>query len=181
MAIDSEILAGFYWYCAIIGTIIFVIKTALPINSGTEISADFTSITDTDSSFGLFTIEGISAFFMCSGWMGWLSYDHLKYGLELSAAIAVISGILGMVFFTWLISIFKKLEHNPKPNLAELVGKTGKAYLKFKPFSSGKIEIELNSKLSVIDAYNNSDEEIEVFDLIKVVKVENDNVYIVKE
>lgn len=179
--IDSEVLSGFYWYCAIIGTIVFVIKTALPIHSGTEISADFTSLTDSDSSFGLFTVEGISAFFMCSGWMGCLAYDHLKYGLEMSAVVALISGILGMVFFTWLISVFKKLEHTPKVDLNELVDKTGKAYLKFAPRGAGKIEIELNSKLSVIDAYNDSDVEINVFDLIKVTRVENDNVYIVKE
>ena len=86
-----------------------------------------------------------------------------------------------MVFFTWLISVFKKLEHTPKVDLNELVDKTGKAYLKFAPRGAGKIEIELNSKLSVIDAYNDSDVEINVFDLIKVTRVENDNVYIVKE
>ena len=46
---------------------------------------------------------------------------------------------------------------------------------------NGKIQIEFNSKLDTIDAVNESDEYIEAFNQIKVTKIENSVVYIVKE
>ncbi len=169
-----------FFYCGIIGTVIFLLKTLLPVDSGSEISSDFTGMTDNDSSLSLFTIESISAFLMCTGWMGYVSII-MHYSLKKSIIIAIICGIIGMLFFVWLISKFKKLEHIPVANLQELVGKTGKAYIKFAPYGVSKIQIEFNSKLEILDAKNNSDIEIESFQPIKVVKVENDIVYIEKE
>ena len=44
----------------------------------------------------------------------------------------------------------------------------------------GQIEIEVNGQLSISDAINLKDEEIMAFDQIKVVKVENEIMYIEK-
>ena len=117
---------------------------------------------------------------MCSGWMGWISLAQLHYGIKLSAVIAVISGIIGMLLFAWLIAQFKKLEHIPRANLEELVGKVGKAYLSFAPKGFGKIQIEFNSKFSTLDAINISETEIKTTDMIKVVKIENEQIYVEK-
>ena len=64
MLFDPEKIITLYWYLALIGTIIFILKVSLPLDAGGEVSGDFTSITDTDASFQFFTIESISAFFM---------------------------------------------------------------------------------------------------------------------
>ncbi|MCD8024847.1 MAG: hypothetical protein LUE64_04865 [Candidatus Gastranaerophilales bacterium] len=181
MLFDPEKLTAIYWYCAILGTIVFILKTALPIDSGTEIHADFNSVVDSDSSFGLFTIESVAAFFMCGGWMGWFSFGHLHYELKITMLIALVSGACGMVFFAWLIAQFRKLEHNPKPSISELSGKTGKAYMRFAPKGTGKIQIEFNSKLEILEAQNDTDCTIEAFEPIKVVKIDNGNIYISKE
>ncbi len=179
--LNSVNLTTVYWYMAVIGTIVFILKTAFPIDSGTEVDTNFTSVSDTDSSFNLFTIEGISAFFMSGGWMGWFSFSKLHYEMKLSLSLSVISGILGMALFSFLISRFKKLEHIPEASLNELVNKCGRAYMKFAPKSSSKIEIEYNSKLSILDAINLEDEVINAFEPIKVIKVENGCVYIKKD
>lgn len=181
MLLSPEKMTTFYWYSAIIGTIIFILKTSIPIDTGTEVDADFTSVTDTDASFNLFTIESIASFFMCSGWMGWVAFAQLHYELKISLLISILSGIFGMYLFAWLIAQFKKLEHNPKVDINELVGKQGKAYLQFPPSGQGKIQIELNGALQTLDAINNSDIEIKSFETIKVVNVENDIIYIEKE
>ena len=181
MLLNPEKLITIYLYAAIIGTVIFILKVSLPFDTGSEVSADFTSVADSDSSFQFFTVESISAFFMSGGWMGWTAFSHLNYELKTTLLIAVISGILGMLVFTWLVTLLKKLEHNPKVSLNELEGKTGKAYTQFKPKGQGKIQIEFNSKLDTLDAVNESEEEIKTFEQIKVIKIENDVVYIVKE
>ncbi|MDO5437026.1 MAG: hypothetical protein Q4F80_02390 [bacterium] len=181
MLLNPEKLIALYWYLAIIGTVVFILKTSLPLDSGAEVGGDFTSVTDVDTSFNLFTIESIAAFFMCGGWMGWLAFAQLHYELKITMLIAIVSGLLGMAFFTWLISQIKKLEHTPKGDINELQGKKGKAYMQFAPKGNGKIQIEFNSKLSILDAKNLSDDEIKTFESIKVVKIENEEIYITKD
>ncbi|MBQ4647379.1 MAG: hypothetical protein IJB79_08530 [Candidatus Gastranaerophilales bacterium] len=166
--------------CAIFGSAVFVIKTLLPVDFGSEVTGDFNVMAESDSSFHLFSIESIAAFFMCSGWISWMCLEHLKYGLKLSALIGLAFGVAGMFLFAWLISQFKKLEQVSNPQLEELIGKTGKAYMNFAPKGSAKIQIEFNAKLDTLDAINDSDEEIKAFDNIKVVKVKNNQIYIVK-
>ena len=167
--------------CAILGTGIFFLKIFLPIDSDAEIGGDFTNITDTDTSFSLFTIESISAFFMCLGWMGWAAQSHLHYNFKISLIIAIISGIIGMLFFAWLITQVKKLEQVPKNDINELVNKSGKAYINFEPKGTGKISIEFAGRIQEFDARNNTDEEIKSFEPIKVVKIENNEIFIEKD
>ncbi len=181
MLLNPEKIITLYWYLALIGTIVFILKVSLPLDTGTEVGGDFNSITDTDGSFQIFTIESISAFFMSFGWMGWCAIEHLHYEIKIAVLISVISGVLGMALFSFLVSLLKKLEHAPKVSLEELKDRVGKAYTHFDPKGSGKIQIEFNSRLDTIDAVNESEEYIEAFKPIKVTKVENSVVYIVKE
>ena len=166
--------------CAIFGTVVFLIKTFLPIDFGSEVSGDFNGLTETDASFNFLTIEGMAAFFMCSGWMSWYSLNFMHLSTKKSALIGVTCGVLGMLFFAWLICQFKKLEHIPTADPQELVNKIGKAYMHFAPKGNAKIQIEYHSELATLDAINDSDEEINAFENIKVVRVENDQIYIVK-
>jgi len=181
MLLNVHNISDLALYCGIIGTVIFAIKTLMPMNLGPEVDTDFGSVADSDASLNIFTIESISAFFMCAGWLGWLCLSQLHYSLKLSAIISVVSGIIGMLFFAWLITQCKKLEHIPNPSYDELVNRTGKAYLNFAPKGSGKIQIEFNSKLETLEAKNISEVEIKSFESIKVVKIENNEIYIEKE
>lgn len=167
--------------CGIFGTIVFLIKAFLPIDFGTEVTGDFNVAVETDSSFTLFSIESVAAFFMCSGWIGWLCLNHLHYSIKLSALIAIVCGLAGMFLFAWSIAQLKKLEHIPSANPQELIGKTGKAYMNFVARGNAKIQIEFQGKLATLDAINDSEEEIKAFENIKVTKFENNQIYIVKE
>jgi len=179
--LSGGLLNNLFPICAFVGGGIFILKTFLPVDTGSEITGDFTSVTDTDSSFSLFTIESISAFFMCFGIMGWVSHSYIHYSLKLSSIIAVISGIIGMLFFAFLISRIKKLEYDPKGNINDLVNKTGKAYMNFAPKGSGKITIEFNGRIEEFDARNNTDSEIKSFEPVKVVKIENNEIFVEKD
>ena len=181
MVIDPGTLETVYWYSAIIGTIVFLVKTIFPVDTGAEVSTDFTSMADSDASFSIFTIEGISAFFMGFGFMGWYSFSQMHHELRTSLILAVITGIFSMLLFVWFISLARKLEHKAPYDVTTLLDKRGKAYVHFSPKGTGRIQIEFNSKLETLDAQNNGEAEIEAFAPIKVVKVENDIIYIEKE
>ena len=81
--------------CAIFGTVVFLIKTFLPIDFGSEVTGDFNAMVESDASFNLFSIESVAAFFMCSGWIGWVCLNYLHYSTKLSALIAFVCGFLG--------------------------------------------------------------------------------------
>ena len=179
--LSGGLLNNLFPICAFVGGGIFILKTFLPVDTGSEITGDFTSVTDTDTSFSLFSIEAISAFFMCFGVMGWASKNYIHYGLKLSLIIAVISGIIGMVFFSFLITKMTKLEYIPTSDINDLVNKTGKAYMNFLPKGVGKITIEFNGRLEEFDARNNSDTEIKSFEPVKVVRIENNEIFVEKD
>lgn len=180
MIIDLEIIIKIYFYTAIIGTFIFILKSFIPIELGGEVDTSFNSLIDCDSSFNLFTLESISAFFMTSGWLGWVALKYLNYSLLITLSISLISGFIAMFLYSFLILQIKKLEHVPQENIEELLNKTGKTYLHFAPNGNSKIEIEFNSKLTILDATNNTNEEIPSFTQIKVVKIENNQIFIEK-
>lgn len=180
MFLDPVTMQSVFWYSAIIGTIVFLLKIVLPTVGGTEITGDFTSIADTDASFHLLTIESIAAFFMSFGWIGWVGFTQMHIELKVAMLIAVIFGLLGFFLFAWLLSLVKKMEQTVEYDLTTLVDKVGKAYLHFEPKGSGKIQIEFNDKLETMSAMNNSDIEIEAFSQVKVVKVENNVIYVEK-
>jgi len=165
------------FYFGILFTLIFVLRTFLPLDFSPEM--DTTGSFGTDSGFALFSLESIVAFLMTAAWMNFLSLK-LGYSLKLSLIVALLTGFFAMALFAFLIAQFKKLEQTKSADLKELTGKTGKAYMDFKPFGTSKIQIGFNSKLEILDAKNASDAEIKAFNDIKVTKIENEIIYIEK-
>jgi membrane protein implicated in regulation of membrane protease activity len=80
----------------------------------------------------------------------------------------------------WLMLWARKLEKTVKKDKNTALDKIGKAYTKFEPKSQGQVEIEINGQLTVAQAVNNTEEPINAFDAVKVIKVENELLYIEK-
>ncbi len=178
--ITIENFSNVCFYLGVISLIILLLKTFIPFESGSEVTADFNSITDADTSFNLLSLDSVLSFFMCFGWMGWWAQHYQSLPLKICLLISVLSGLFGMFVFAFLFAQIRKLEFVPKNDLNELANKTGKAYTRFNPKGNGQIQIEFNSKLATLDAINNSEAEINSFEQIKVVKVENSIIYIEK-
>ena len=86
-----------------------------------------------------------------------------------------------MFVTAYLMFLVKKLEKKVKKDKTTAVGQVGKAYTKFVPQSTGQVEVEINGQLSVVEAKNDSDVEINAFELVKVTKVVDEILYIQKE
>ena len=85
-----------------------------------------------------------------------------------------------MFVTAYLMFLAKKLEKNIKKDKNTAVNRVGKAYTSFAPRAAGQIEIEISGQLSVVNAMNDSDEQINSFELVKVNKVVEDLLYIEK-
>ena len=171
-----------FWLISIFSTVFYVIKLCLFmfIGGDMEVDIDFDALHEVDTSCTFFSIQSMLAFFMGFGWCGLTALNYMNVGSKLAILIAVITGLFFMWFSAWLMMSIKKLNKTIVINIEELVGKTGKAYTCFEPNSEGKIEITLNNKLSILDAINLSGERIESFSEIKVEKIEDKKIYIVK-
>lgn len=171
-----------FYNIAIFSTILFVIKLAIFTIFGgdSEVSADFNSEIDTDTSFNFLSVQSLLAFLMGLGWMGYAGLTQFGWSQLVSALAATGVGLLFMLGSAYLMFLVKKLEKNVKKDKTTAIGKTGKAYTNFAPKSNGQIEININEQLMVVDAFNTTDEEIKAFDNVKVVKVENEIMYIEK-
>ena len=182
MAIPVESVWKIYYYIALFSTILFVLKLVLfaTVGGDTEVVADFNSEVDTDCSFNFISIQSVIAFFMGFGWMGYSALKQFELSQLISFGVAFVVGIVFMFLTAYLMFLVKKLEKKVKKDKSTAIDQVGKAYTSFSPRSMGQIEIEINGQLSVVNAMNDTDEQINSFDVIKVTKVVDDMLYVVK-
>ena len=171
-----------YYYVAIFATILFVIKLAIftIVGGGTEVSGDFNTEFDTDTSFSFLSFQSVLAFLMGFGWMGYAGLKQLGWSQLNSLLAALGVGILFMLVSAALMFSVRKLEKNVKKDKTTAIGKTGKAYTSFDANGNGKVEIEIAGQLSVVDAYNMTDAPINSFDMVEVVGVKDNLLQVVK-
>ena len=175
-------LEDILWTIGLFATVLFLLKlfVFMIVGGDMEVDADFDAITETETSFGFLSVQSILAFLMAFGWCGLAALNHLNVGIKLSIVIAVLTGLFFMWLSAYIMFNIKKLNKKIVVDINELAGKTGKAYSAFEPNAEGKIEIILNNKLSILDAINLSEEKIDAFSEIKVEKIEDKKIYIVK-
>ncbi|MBQ9244766.1 NfeD family protein [bacterium] len=167
---------------SIFSTLLYIIKLIIFIFIGgdAEVDSDFDAMTETDVSFSFLSVQSILAFFMGMGWSGLAALVQFNLSAKISLAIALLVGFIFMYITAYLMYSVKKLNQNVKEDITTLIGKTGKAYTAIAPHAEGQIQIDINNKLSIFAAINESDEHIESFSQIKVTRVENNQIYIIK-
>lgn len=181
-AFTSETIWKIYYYIAIFATILFTLKLIIFtfVGGDSEVNADFNTETDTDVSFNFISFQSIVAFFMGFGWMGYAGIQQLGYSIIKASLIAIAVGLIFMFGSAYLMFLAKKLEKNVKKDKSTALQQVGRAYTNFEPNALGQVEIEISGQLSVVEAKNNTDENIKAFEPVKVTKVENEILYIEK-
>ncbi len=182
MAIPVESIWKIYYYVALFATIVFVIKLALfaTVGGDSEVVADFNSEVDTDCSFNFISVQSVIAFFMGFGWMGYAALKQFDLSQWVSFGVAFVVGIVFMFVTAYLMFLVKKLEKRVSKDKSTAVGQLGKAYTSFASRATGQVEVEINGQLTVVNAINDTDEQINSFEVIKVTRVVDDILYIEK-
>jgi len=167
---------------SIFATVLYILKLIIFMCTGgdTEVETDFTTETDTDTSFTFLSVQSLLAFFMGFGWTGLAAVEQFKTTKTIALIAAIIIGLIFMFGSAYLMYSIKKLNQVVKKDINELKGKQGRTYTAFAPKGEGQIEINYNNKLTIMEAINLSDEKIDSFTQVKVEKIENKKIYIVK-
>ncbi|NLX04062.1 MAG: hypothetical protein GXY33_02840 [Phycisphaerae bacterium] len=178
---DMTVLEKIYAFTALIGGIAFAIRLVMqfvgafgdvgdldldPGDGGFEVHD-----ADTDMSFKLLSIQGLTAFFLMFGLVGLalLRASHVSEGWSLVGA--VIAG-LGMV---WLLSQMfkqaKKLQSSGTINPQRAVGEQGTVYLSIAAGETGKVQIRVQGRLRIMNAVAENHEQIATGEQVRVVRV----------
>ena len=180
----SEFLTieNIFWTLAVFATVLYILKLAvfLIVGGDVELEADFDSITEVETSFTFLSVQSVLAFLMGFGWCGISAIMQFSVSTQIALLIALLCGFVCMFLSAWLMFSIKKLNKTVVTDINELIGKQGKAYTDIESNGLGQIEINLNNKLSILAAVNIGEEKIEAFAPIKVEKVEDKKIYVVK-
>lgn len=176
-----------YWASAIIGGLLFILR-ALALffvgGNGGDFHGDYdagydASHGDSDASFNLLSLQGLSAFFMMFGLVGLALVSS-----NLATVWTIIGGVVAGIFTVWVISlifsIMKNLQSEGTLRLENAVGKEGTVYLSIPANGIGKVRISIQGSLKVIDAISAKDVEIKTGEIVKVVAISGDQTLIVE-
>ena len=175
--LNVSFLSSLYFWLGVAMTIFFVAKLVIFSLFGMDDGDGDLIGTDVDTGFSFISLQSVLAFLMGFGWMGYAALEW-KFSILLSIIFAIVGGLILMGISVWLVFLMRKLNSTPKYDLNSLVEKTGNSYTKFDAKGTGKIQIEFNGKLETFDAWNDTEEPIESFKNIKVLKIVDNKIFV---
>ncbi len=155
--------------CGIIGGLVFIIKTILALAGGDMDDTDFGS--DSDASFQLFSVQGITIFIMMFGLSGLVFHISLK----LPGFAAIIGGMFVGFVAMWILAkvmlLLNRLQSSGNMDMVSAIGQQGTVYLTIPPDGIGQVQLVVAEKLGVYDAITHDENGIQTNENVMVIDV----------
>lgn len=136
---------------------------------------------DTDASFKLLSMQGVTSFFMMFGLVGIAMRQGSHFGPAASIAAALGAGLFSM----WLTAIIFKaalrLQTSGTIDMHNAIGTEGVVYLTVPPKGMGKVQVEVQGRLREVEAITESGVEIPTSTRVRVTRVVTGNVLVVEK
>ncbi|OUL62510.1 serine protease [Flavobacterium sp. AJR] len=173
-----------FWFVAIPTSVIFIIQTILSFigaDSFHGLDADFdTDLGGTDEQFHLFSLRNLINFLLGFSWTG-ISFYATVPNKTLIVILALLVGIVFVFLFFIIIKQLQKLAEDNSFKIINTLNKTAEVYLIIPESKKGKgkIMISVNGAFHELEAMTEKNT-IASGAVVKVVKIENDNILIVE-
>jgi len=155
-------LGKIYWTIAIPATFIYIISFIIWLINKESDNNDIDGIDDEVNFLEYFiNFKTFMSFFTISAWIGIICINK-DLSISLIIVISLISGLLMMLFFSYILFLFDKIKHNKTLQLNKILGMEGLVYLTIpaKRKSNGKIQVKLQGEIITIDAKTDEDDQI---------------------
>lgn len=144
----------FYWGCAIVSSLFFLLQTVLTFVGMDSADADVDVDTlDAGGALSLFSVKNIVNFLLGFGWFGVSSHNVIgsSWGLALGSVAA---GAFVVFMFLFLAKKMMKLETNGAFRIEDCLGCVADVYLRIPAAREGlgKVQIALHGSVHEIDA-----------------------------
>jgi membrane protein implicated in regulation of membrane protease activity len=189
-----------YWGATIIGGTLFILRTILllvgggldtheldhPMETDLLIGQDAHIDThstethpDSDFSFRLLSMQGLTAFFMMFGLVGLALVKA-----NLATPLTILGGGAAGLFAVWLISLLfaqmKRLQSSGTIDIHNAVGQSGSVYLPIPAKGTGQVQVTVQGALKIMDAVSQNGQTIKTGEAIQVTGVLDSKTLIVE-
>jgi membrane protein implicated in regulation of membrane protease activity len=178
-------LEVFFIVCALVGGILFFVRLILQLlgaghngDLGLDAVHGDAGHMDSDASFKILTLQGLTAFFMMFGLVGLALHRQSGAGAFLSILGAAGVGVATVWILGGLFSSAKKLQSSGTVDMVGAIGSEGTVYTTIPAQGTGSVQIIMKNRLREFDAVSHGKEELKTGEHIKVVWV-NGNVLVV--
>ncbi|MBK9400355.1 MAG: NfeD family protein [Bacteroidetes bacterium] len=181
---NLEPLLKSLWFVAIPASWMFVIQTVMTFmwtDSSDGLSADFDGdLSGGDAPFQLFSLRNLINFLLGFSWTGISLYTTIL-NKPVLIIIAFLVGALFVFLFFIIIRQVQKLAEDNSFKIANTLNKTAEVYLTIpeNKKGKGKIMVSVKGAFHELDAMTEKDR-IQSGSIVKVVKIENNNILIVE-
>lgn len=179
-----EPLLKMFWYIALPSSLFFVgqtIMTFMGSDASDGIDADFDGdLVGADAPLQLFSLRNLVNFLLGFSWAGISFYSSIE-NKALLIVLALLVGVLFVGLFFSIIRQIQKLAENNSFKIHETLNKSAEVYLQIPANKSGKgkIMISIRGSFHELDAITEQ-EEIKRGAIVKVVRIESDNLLVVE-
>jgi len=190
-----------YWGATIIGGTLFLLRTILFLVGGgldhDVMDADFhgempgdhdfhldldhvDGIADSDFSFKILSIQGVTAFFTMFGLIG-LSLLRADLAIIWTMLGGSAAGLFAVYIISLLFSQLKKLQSDGSLKIQNAVGQKGKVYLTISSKGSGQVQLPVQGTLRILDAVSADKKSIKTGSIVQVTDVIDNKTLVVQE
>lgn len=173
-----------FWYVAIPTSIIFIIQTIITFSGldiGDGFDTDFHGDVHGGDDFQLFSLRNLINFLLGFSWTGISFYTTIGDKPIFLIITAFVVGVLFVVLFFLVIKQVQKLAEDNSFKITNTLNKTAEVYLTIpeNKKGKGKIMISVHGAFHELEAMTEN-ERIQSGAIVKVVKIENNNILIVE-
>ena len=171
-----------FWGIAIATSAVLAIQllmTLFGFDSDSDIELDADDVGHDGST--LLSVRTVTAFFVGFGWTG-IACLEAGYSLTVTVVVSVVVGTLFMVGVFALMRFLYGLRYSGTLDYRNAIGQIGTVYLPIPADMSGpgKIEVLVQGRLRVVDAFNRSAEALPNQRRVKVTDVMDQNTLVVE-
>jgi membrane protein implicated in regulation of membrane protease activity len=176
-----------FLFCALVGGIIFIIRMILMVVGLSDHDAHDGGLdhsdghVDSDVSFKLFSLHGLTCFFMMFGLVGLGLSRQFWVPDIIAAAVGTIAGLFTFWVIARLFSSMSKLQADGTLKLSNAIGQQGKVYLTIPAEGTGQVQVSFQGRLMIYDAISANKEEIKTGDQIVVIDIAGGNILVVEQ
>ncbi len=174
-------LEKFYLICAVVGGLIFMMRTGLQMIGSDHHGADHDVGGDADASFNLFSIHGLTGFFVIFGLVGLAMLKQSGASEGWSVVAAFFAGNAMLFAVAALSSFMLSLQSSGNLDLQNAVGSEGSVYLSIPEAGTGKAQVTFQNRQSILEAVSEDKSAIKTGERVRVVGIVNGNVLVVKK
>lgn len=181
---NMDSLLKTFWFVAIPSSLIFIIQTIMTFigadaSDGVEVDfdGDFDGV---DAPFQLFSFRNLINFLLSFSWTG-ISFYNTISNPSLLVLFSLVVGVLFVYLFFIIIKQVQKLAEDNSFKILNTLNKTAEVYLTIPENKTGrgKVMISVNGSFHELDAMTEGGR-IQSGSVVKVVKIENENILIVE-